>query len=90
MQDKRYLDDLMKQKLFRFSHLSIDSIDNEPVAKVFSSAVLEQETCLFANSIKSGDDYCHFLHRRVIDYMQKRQPLPIVRFADGEYAFYNS
>lgn len=90
MQDKRYLHDLTEQKLFRFSHLSVDSIDNEPVAKIFSSAVLEQEFCLFANAILTGNEYIQFLHRRIINSLQNKQPLPIVRFADGEYAFYNS
>jgi hypothetical protein len=89
MDKKRYLDDLISQSLFRFDYLSIAEIDNDPVVKLFSPAVLEQEMCLFAKMIKSGNDYCQFLHRRIVDSMQKRLPLPIVRFADGEYAFYN-
>ena len=89
MQKRRYLDDLIKQKLFRFNHLSVDSIDNETVANIFSSAMLEQEICLFANTVQNGDEYCQLLYRRVVTAMQKREALPIVRFADGEYAFYN-
>jgi hypothetical protein len=89
MQKKRYLDDLIKQKLFRFNHLSINGIDNEPVANIFSHAMLEQEICLFANTVLNGDEYCQLLHRRVEATLQKRESFPIVRFADGEYAFYN-
>jgi hypothetical protein len=49
MQDKRYLDDLMKQKLFRFHHLSIDGIDNETVANIFS--LLHSHERIFAADI---------------------------------------
>jgi hypothetical protein len=89
MQKKRYLDDLIKQKLFRFNQLSVDGIDNETVANIFSSAMLEQEICLFANAVQNGDEYCQLLHRLVVSALQKREAFPIVRFADGEYAFYN-
>jgi len=86
---KRYLDDLINQKLFHFQHLSVSGIDNESVAKIFSYAMLEQEICLLANTVHSGDGYCQFLNRRIIDAVQKRESFPVVRFADGEYAFYN-
>lgn len=89
MGGKQYLNDLINQKLFRFDHLIIHEIDNERVAKIFSSAILREEICLFSNTIKSGDDYCRFLHQKIESSMQKHQPLPIARFADGEYAFYN-
>ena len=89
MQEKRYLDDLIKQKLFRFNHLSVDGIDNETVANIFSHAMLEQEICLFANTVQNGYEYFQLLHRRVETALQKREAFPIVRFADGEYAFYN-
>jgi hypothetical protein len=89
MGSERYLDTLIYQGLFRFDHLSIDKIDNEPVTKVFSSAMLTQENCLFANSIKNGDDYCNFLHERLLHSLRQHDALPIARFADGEYAFYN-
>jgi hypothetical protein len=89
MVKKRYLDDLIRGGLFRFDHLSIADIDNDPIVKLFSTAVLEQEICLFSNTMKSGNDYCRFLHQRLVSSMQKHQPLPIARFADGEYAFYS-
>jgi hypothetical protein len=88
MGKKHYLNELIRQGLFRFDHLSIMNIDNEPVARLFSGAVLEQEICLFANPVKSGADYCEFLRHRVLNSMQNRLPLPVARFADGEYAFY--
>jgi hypothetical protein len=89
MQQKRYLDCLINLKLFRFHHLSVNDIDNETVANICSRAMLEQEFCLFANTVQDGDEYCQLLHRRVLTALQKREALPIVRFADGEYAFYN-
>jgi hypothetical protein len=89
MEKKHYLLELINQGLFRFDRLSIATIDNEPVAKLFSDAVLEQEICLFANTIKNGADYCEFLRQRLLNSMHNRQPLPVARFADGEYAFYS-
>ena len=89
MAANRYLDDLIRGGLFRFDHLYIDDIDNGPLVKHSSIAMLEQEICLFSNTMKSGNDYCRFLHQRLVSSMHKHQPLPIVRFADGEYAFYN-
>jgi len=51
--------------------------------------MLAEEFCLFSNKIRNGDEYCRLLHQRIIHTMQNKQPLPVVRFADGEYAFYN-
>jgi hypothetical protein len=89
MDKKRYLDSLIADKSFHFSRLAITGINNEPVAKIFSAQVLEQEYCLFSNKIKTGDEYCRFLHQRIDHALKNKQPLPVARFADGEYAFYN-
>ncbi len=89
MEKKNYLEFLIRQKSFRFDHLSIADIDNEPVARIFSDTIWEQEFCLFASNIKTGDDYCRFLQRRIDQALHNKQPLPVARFADGEYAFYN-
>ncbi|MFO7569540.1 MAG: hypothetical protein R6W75_07050 [Smithellaceae bacterium] len=86
---KRYLDTLLSDGTFRFDRLSIAGIDNEPVARIFSDKVLEQEICLLARDIKNGDDYLTLLSTRLMQAMQNKSPLPVVRFADGEYAFYN-
>ena len=88
MGKQRYLDSLISNKLFRLDHLDIIGIDNEPAVKIFSETVLDQEFCLFTNKIAGGDDYCHFLHNRIAYSLQNHKPLPIARFADGEYAFY--
>jgi hypothetical protein len=63
MQEKHYLHDLIKRKLFRFNHLSVDGIDNETVTNIFSQVMLEQEICLFANTVQNGDKYCQLLRR---------------------------
>ncbi len=84
----RYLEDLILQKQFRFDHLTIEGIDNEPVVRIFSPAILREEFCLFANGVSGGDEYCSLLHQYILNALRKKQPLPIVRFADGEYAFY--
>ncbi|PKN76345.1 MAG: hypothetical protein CVU52_05200 [Deltaproteobacteria bacterium HGW-Deltaproteobacteria-10] len=89
MEKKNYLEFLISQKSFRFDHLSISDIDNEPVARIFSDTIWEQEFCLFASNIRTGDDYCRFLQQRIDQALQNKKPLPVARFADGEYAFYN-
>ena len=89
MKKTHYLEHLIDWKLFRFNRLDIINIDNEPAVKNFSQSVLEQEICLFANTISKGDDYCRILHEKIFNAMQNHLPLPAVRFADGEYAFYN-
>lgn len=89
MAKQRYLDNLIYGGSFRFDRLSITDIDNTPVARIFSDTILEQEICLFSNEIKNGDDFCCFLHQQLASSMQKHLPLPVVRFADGEYAFYS-
>ena len=89
MKKNRYLEYLIEGKLFRFSRLNITGIDNEPAVKIFSQSVLEQEICLFANTVSQGDDYCRILHEKIFNAMQDHLPLAAVRFADGEYAFYN-
>jgi hypothetical protein len=89
MKKPRFLEQLIDRKLFRFHRLDIMDIDNEPAVKIFSPSVLDQEICLFANTISKGDDYCRILHEKILMSMQNHLPLPAVRFADGEYAFYN-
>lgn len=89
MTKKRYLDELLSDGTFRFNPLTVSGIDNEPVARIFSDRVLEQEVCLFAPDLETGDDYLDRLHERLTRALQNKQPLPVVRFADGEYAFYN-
>lgn len=88
MTQKRHLEDLIYSRIFRFDHLDIQDIDNEPAVKIFSESVLDQEICLFANTVKSGNDYCRLLHEKIVNALRNHQPLPVVRFADGEYAFY--
>ena len=89
MHNIHYLNNLINNKTFHFEHLAITNINNEPVAKIFSQSVLEQEICLFGEKIASGDEYTHILQKKLITAIERRRPLPIARFADGEYAFYN-
>ena len=90
LQETRYLEELIFRRQFRFDRLVITGIDNEEVARLSSPGILREECCLFANSVFSGDQYLRQLHQRLAGAMQQRIPLPVVRFADGEYAFYRS
>ena len=73
---------------FRFTRFDLSDMDNDPVVKVYGSEILAEETCLFHCSVNSGTDYLERLQDFVRRGMNERLPAPVVRFADGEYAFY--
>lgn len=74
---------------FSFRRLEIAGIDNEPVFRVNDPKMVQEETCLFHRDVPSGDAYVQRLGNRVAEAVARRVPLPVVRFADGEYAFYH-
>ncbi|NPU83478.1 MAG: hypothetical protein HPY65_03235 [Syntrophaceae bacterium] len=74
---------------FSFRKLDISGIDNDPVFRVNDPKMIREETCLFHRDIASGTDYVKRLGDRVAGAIARRKPLPVVRFADGEYAFYH-
>jgi len=73
---------------FRFARLDLPDIDNGPVVRAYAPEILEEETCLFHRGVAEGVDYLALLHNFVERGMTERKPAPVVRFADGEYAFY--
>jgi len=73
---------------FRFDRLILRDVDNTPVIRINAPDIVEQETCLFHESMRSGDEYLDRLHEFIREGLEKRKPSPVVRFADGEYAFY--
>ena len=83
------LDYLLGCDHFHFARLAIDGIDNEPVFAINAPGQREEEICLFHKSVASGDAYMALLANRIEAGMNKHVPLPVVRFADGEYAFYS-
>jgi hypothetical protein len=74
---------------FRFARLDLPDIDNGPVVKAYAPEILEEETCLFHRGMEKAADYLEWLHDYVRRGLAERRPAPVVRFADGEYAFYN-
>lgn len=83
-----YLEQLLAGGSFRLDRLTIRDIDNGPVFAVNAPDIAEQETCLFHRDVSSGDQYVEMLHATVQRAMAEKAAMPIVRFADGEYAFY--
>ena len=75
-------------KRFRVDALAVTGIDNSPVVERFGPGIREQETCLLHEAVPSGDACVAMLSERVRKGMSERKGTPIVRFADGEYAFY--
>jgi hypothetical protein len=75
---------------FAFRRLDIAGIDNEPVFRVNDPKMVREETCLFHRDVPSGDAYVKLLGDWVAGALARHEPLPVVRFADGEYAFYHT
>jgi hypothetical protein len=88
VKNEPYLDRLIADGMFRFDRLNIDGIDNEPVFRLNVPEMIEQETCLFHRDVSSGNQYLDILHGTVQRGIAEKKAMPVVRFADGEYAFY--
>jgi hypothetical protein len=73
---------------FRFVTLTVTGIDNSPVVERFGAGILKEEICLLHEAAPSGDACVAMLSGRVRKGMSERNGTPVVRFADGEYAFY--
>lgn len=80
---------VVDEKEFRFDRLVITGIDNAPVFAVNVPDMPLQEICIFHKSVSSGDAYMVLLADRIEAAIKDHSPLPVVRFADGEYAFYS-
>ncbi|MBU1776940.1 MAG: hypothetical protein KJ899_09900, partial [Gammaproteobacteria bacterium] len=84
-----HLAHLLGGEHFRFAHLAIEGIDNEPVFAINAPGQREEEICLFHESVSTGSAYLTSLADRIETAIRDHAPLPVVRFADGEYAFYS-
>jgi hypothetical protein len=73
---------------FHFQRLIIEGINNGDVLAANKREMANEEICLFHRTIADGNAYLRKLQDRVQTGLAQRLPLPIVRFADGEYAFY--
>ena len=90
MKKTSYFDRLISIQTFRFDKLALNGIDNTPIVKVNVPEMIEQEICLFHRNISDGDGYFEMLHNFIKSWGSTRKAAPIVRFADGEYAFYQN
>ncbi len=79
---------LTKGGQFGFERLTLKDIDNGPVLKLNDPAMAEEEVCLFHRDFSNGDEYFATLHNAIVQGIAGHRELPVVRFADGEYAFY--
>jgi hypothetical protein len=87
--DTSMLGRFLDSNRFRFDRLKIDGIDNEPVFARNDPRQREEEIILFHDSVLSGDAYVGRLADRIEAGINSHSSLPVVRFADGEYAFYS-
>jgi hypothetical protein len=81
-------DNLLNTGAFRFERLVLKDIDNAPVIMINAPDIVDQETALFHRDVHTGDDYFMILHDAIIRGLSERKAVPVVRFADGEYAYY--
>lgn len=86
---KGCLDEALRSGEFRFAVLDLPDIDNQPVIDANVPEIVAQETCLFHKSVDKASAYLEMLDNYVRRGMADRVSAPVVRFADGEYAFYN-
>ena len=89
MKETNYLERLQQSDRFHFKKLLMKDIDNEPVLKMNTPQMADEEICLFHQDVLTGDDYFTILHHKISRGLLERKTAPVVRFADGEYAFYN-
>lgn len=86
---KSALDDIvMPGGDFHFQRLIIDGVNNGDVLAANKPEMANEEICLFHSSADDGNAYLQKLQDRVHKSLANHLPLPVVRFADGEYAFY--
>lgn len=90
MKKTSYFDRLIYSQTFRFDELALNGIDNTPILKINIPEMIEQEICLFHRDISDADGYFEMLHNFIKTGIFTRIAAPIVRFADGEYAFYQN
>ncbi len=90
MKKTSYLDRLISNQTFRFDELALNGIDNTPIFKVNVPEIIKQETCFFHRDISDGDGYFEIFHNFIKSGLSTRRATPVVRFADGEYAFYEN
>ncbi len=89
MKETNYVETLIQGNQFRFEKLVLTGIDNESVLKIHEPKMADEEICLFHRDVLAGNDYFRILHQTIARGLSERKEAPIVRFADGEYAFYN-
>jgi hypothetical protein len=86
---KSALDDIiMPGGDFHFQRLVIEGINNGDVLAANKPEMASEETCLFHRSAADGNAYLKKFQDLIQKSLANRLPLPVVRFADGEYAFY--
>lgn len=79
---------LIRERGFRFDKLCVTGIDNEPVFRLNAPSMRAEEICLLHDTTPNGDAYVAALLQRITAASCGRSPLPVARFADGEYSFY--
>lgn len=89
MQRRRSIHTLFESGEFIFRRLTISGILNDAVLDMNDPAMADEEISLFHAGVSSGDDYLNELHAFVSVAITERRAAPVVRFADGEYAFYS-
>ena len=89
MDKNQYLNRLIESGECRFDKLEINGVDNTRLRYLLDE-MIEGETSFFHRDVSYGDDYFDILHSYICEGLSKNRGAPVVRFADGEYAFYEN
>ena len=79
---------MIQQGSCQFKPLHFSTINNQSILAANTPEMAQEEICLFYNEITSGDQYLQAIHQELSKAFTQKRALPVVRFADGEYAFY--
>jgi hypothetical protein len=82
------LDRMQASGDFEFQRMIVDDIDNEQVFAVNVPEMPEGEISLVSTKTNIVGGLLYLLHSYIEDAMSGNRAAPVVRFADGEYAFY--
>ena len=88
MTETSIINGLINSGEWEFRKLTVSGVDNTSVLAGNQPDMAGEQTCLFHQHAESGDEYVEQLHAFIATAVENRSAAPVVRFADGEFAFY--
>jgi hypothetical protein len=74
---------------FEIKKMVVEGISNDALLAKNGHKQHLEEYLVMSRNVNTGSEYLSAAMDRILESIRARRPLPIVRFADGEYEFYN-